>query len=201
MPAEEKNKTTVLTLIWVPILVIVGLILGLSLIIYYQNDVLAAPLKDFDQMTVSNGFHHIRLAPGQRWDLSYEQANDRTFSGIVRHISMDHEPNFPIISYDILVTSGDFADPKLVSTTVENHHFTWVSLSQTPLQGTINLLHTVPKDQTTEEKLAAIKNGDKVTVEGWDILKIDGYSKKGDYIGYWQDAGCNTTLVTEAIVH
>jgi hypothetical protein len=197
---KENNRSLVLALIWVPILVIVSLIIVFSLITYYQNDVLAAPLKDFDKMIVTEGFHHIKIASGQRWDISYEQNYDRLFEGVVRHISIDHETNFPIISYDILVTSGDFSDPKLVSTFVENHHFTWISTSQSAPQGTINLLHTVPKDQATEEKLAAIKNGGKVLIRGWDILRIDGYSKKDQYIGYWQDSGCNTTLVTDVTI-
>jgi hypothetical protein len=200
MVEKENSRSLVLSLIWVPILVVIGLLVTFSLITYYQNDVLAAPLKDFNKMVVTGGFHHISIASGQHWDVSYEQNYDRVFEGEIRHISMNHEPNFPIISYDILVTSGDFSDPKLVSTSVENHHFTWISTSHNAPQGTINLLHTVPKDQVTEEKLSAIKNGDKVLIRGWDILRIDGYSKKDQYIGYWQDSGCNTTLVTDVTI-
>lgn len=113
---------------------------------------------------------------------------------------MDHEPDYPIISFDILVTSGDFASPTLVSTDVTDHHFTWVNLGKTSPQGTINLLHTVPMNQAVEDKLAAIKNGDTVIIQGWDILKIDGYDKEGNYIGYWTDEGCNTTLVTNVTI-
>jgi hypothetical protein len=169
-------------------------------VIYYETDVLDAPLANFDKMIVSDGFHKISLASGQHWDVSYEQAHDRVFTGQVRHTSMDHEPNFPIISFDILVTSGDFSSPSLVSTDVTDHHFSWMPLTAVKPLGTINLLHTVPMNQTMEEQLMKIKDGDTVTVQGWDILKIEGYDKNGQYIGYWTDEGCNTTLVTNVTI-
>jgi hypothetical protein len=197
---ENFSFKTVLSLIWAPILSIIGILIALAVYLTFQNNVIAAPLQNFDKMTVTDGFHKISLDSGQHWELSYEQNHDRIFEGIVRHSSMDHETNFPIISYDILVTSGDFASASLVSTSVENHHFSWVPLQNSTPKGTINLLHTVPKDQAIEERLVRIKNGDHVIVTGWDILRINGYSRKGDYIGYWTDEGCNTLLVTDVII-
>jgi hypothetical protein len=187
-------------LIWVPIILVLCLFGLVFLTIIYQNNVVAAPLNNFDKMAVSDGFHTISIPNGRHWKLSYEQNHDRIFTGVVRHTSMDHEPDYPIISFDILVTSGDFASPTLVSTDVTDHHFTWVNLGKTSPQGTINLLHTVPMNQAVEDKLAAIKNGDTVIIQGWDILKIDGYDKEGNYIGYWTDEGCNTTLVTNVTI-
>ncbi|MHC1741207.1 MAG: hypothetical protein AB9897_08875 [Anaerolineaceae bacterium] len=198
---QGSQKRLTLTLIWLPIFTIIGLIVIVFLFNYYQKNIQAAPLSDFDQMVVTNGFHQISIPSGARWELSYEQNHDRVFEGVIRHISMDHETYFPIISFDILVTSGDFASPDLVSTDVSNHHFTWRSSSSTPLQGTINLLHTVPMDQATQEMLLALKKGDTVQISGWDILQIKGYDKQGKYIGYWQDSGCNTTLVTDVVVN
>jgi len=200
MPEPASNKKMNLSLIWVPIGIAIGLVVVLLLVIYFQNIYPEAPLNDFDQMEVTDGFHPIRITSGQHWNLSYEQDHDREFTGIVRFISMDHETNFPIISFDILITSGDYSSPDLVTTSVANHHFTWMNLGKTSPQGTINLLHTVPMNQAIEDKLAAIKNGDTITIQGWDILKIDGYNKSGDYIGYWTDEGCNTTLVTDVTI-
>lgn len=197
---DRESTTNFLTLIWAPILTLVGILVAVCLFLLFQNSVIAAPLADFDKMEVSDGFHHISVASGQHWDVSYEQSHDRVFEGVVRHTSMDHLTNFPIISFDILVTSGDFSSPVLVSTTVEDHHFTWQGLTDIPPQGTINLLHTVPKNQAIEDDLQRIKDGDHVTIRGWDILKIDGYAKNGAYVGYWEDSGCNTTLVTAVTI-
>jgi hypothetical protein len=200
LPTPKESRKVYLLLIWTPIAVVISLVVVAMGILYYQNNILSAPLANFDQMDVSNGFHHISLASGQHWDVSYEQSHDRVFEGVVRHTSMDHEPNFPIISFDILITSGDYVSPSLVTTDVTDHHFTWESRTGTQPQGTINLLHTVPMNQAMEEQLIKIKDGDTVIVQGWDVLKIDGYDKNGKYIGYWTDEGCNTTLVTSVTI-
>lgn len=189
-----------LALIWIPILSLIAVIVIALALFYTLGQGNSAPLQDFDSMVVTDGFHKISLESGQHFDLSYEQNHDRTFAGTVRHISMDHEKLFPIISYDILVTSGDYADPEKVFTTVENHHFTWVARTDAPLQGEIHLLHTVPMNQQMEDALGQIHNGDTILVEGWDILRIEGYNPNGEYIGYWQDSGCNTTLVTDVTI-
>jgi hypothetical protein len=193
----SEEKSVYRSLIWTPILAVIIVIAAVMVYLVIRANMLISPLEDFDQMVVSNGFHDISLPSGQRFELSYEQNHDRYFDGIVRHTSMNHENNFPIISFDILVTAGDFSDPALVWTKVEDHHFTWQALNQSSPQGTINLLHTVPMNQEMEEQLMQIKEGDHIIVKGWDILAIDGFSKDGEYIGTWQDAGCNTTLITE----
>jgi hypothetical protein len=200
-PETEKSRSSLRSLIWTPILTMIVIVLGVMLYAVVRPQVITAPLENFDQMIVTDGFHHIALPSGQHFDLSYEQSHDRYFDGIVRHTSMNHEKSFPIISFDILVTSGDFADDSLVWTSVEDHHFSWRPLNGEEPQGTINLLHTVPMDQATEEQLMKIKVGDHIIVKGWDILKIDGYSRAGEYIGYWQDAGCNTTLITNMYIN
>lgn len=176
-------------------------VIAIMLYSVYRSTVIVAPLEDFNQMVVSDGFHSISLPSGQHFDLSYEQNHDRYFDGLVRHTSMNHEKDFPIISFDILVTTGDYADDTKVSTSVSDHHFTWRADSGITPEGTINLLHTVPMNQALEEQLLSIKSGDHVIIKGWEILKIDAYSRTGDYIGYWQDAGCNTTLITEVYIN
>jgi hypothetical protein len=201
MDPEETNNKTSLSLIWTPIIILVVLILAFMAYLLLRDQGQTAPLQDFDKMVVADGFHTITLPSGQHFELSYEQNHDRYFDGIVRHTSMNHEANFPIVSFDILVTSGDFADEDLVWTSVSDHHFTWRSLNGQSPQGTINLLHTVPMDQATEEQLMSIEVGDHVMVKGWDILSIDGFSDTGEYIGTWMDAGCNTTLITEIYIN
>ncbi len=157
-------------------------------------------LEDFDSMTVSNGFHHIVLADGRSWNIDYEKNPDQSFSGKVRHISPIRTGKFAILSHNILVTVGDFQDPSAVFTRVSNHHFFWRSLIGTHPGGSINLLHTLPMNQTVFTQLQQIKNGDMVTIRGYEIYRIDGWASSGKYIGYWKDSGCNTILVTEVFI-
>jgi hypothetical protein len=181
--------------IWIPIITAQGIILLFVLLGILVGSSINAPLADFDQMVVSEGFHRIDLPSGMHFELSYEANHDRKFIGQVRHTSMDHMVQFPILSFDILVTSGDFSDKNLVATSVSDHHFWWQSKNGNA-KGTINLLHTIPMNQDIEEKLMKIKEGDTVIIEGWDVQKINAYRANGSYIGFWEDQGCNTTLVT-----
>jgi hypothetical protein len=150
---------------------------------------------NFDQAMTSNGLHDVTLDNGRAYDISYETSSKRDFAGLVRHTSTIHESSFAILTFDILVTSGDFSNPDLVQTGVSNHHFTWMSSTNSNPAGTINLLHTVPINEEVNQALRSIQNGDTVIITGYDIYQIQGYDPDGDYIGYWQDTGCNTTLV------
>lgn len=152
-------------------------------------------VENYDAVIVTDGFHRIQLENGQFWQLSYEADHERNFAGVVRHTSMINEPSFAILSHDILVTSQDFADPDLVDTSVSNHHFTWYAENLTEPVGEINLLHTVPMNEDIRQQLNAIQKGDTVIITGWDIYRIDGFDSAGNSVGYWQDSGCNTTLV------
>lgn len=203
MESKNDNSPSFRSYIWAPIITMILVIIGIMAyaILGSHQLVYSAPLEDFDQMVVTNGFHNISVPSGQRFELSYEANHDRYFDGVVNHVSMNHEDKFPILSFDILVTTGDYSDKNLVYTHVENHHFTWRSLTGTPPNGTINLLHIIPMNQEIEEQLEQIKVGDHVAIKGWDILKVDAYDTNGEYIGYWQDAGCNTTLVTVVYIN
>lgn len=152
---------------------------------------------NFDQAMNSKGLHDVTLENGRAYDVSYETSSKRDFSGLVRHTSPIQEPSFAILTFDILVTSGDFSNPDLVQTGVSNHHFTWSTSSNAEPRGSINLLHTVPLNEKVNQALHSIKKGDNVIITGYDIYQIQGYDQEGNNIGFWQDAGCNTTLVTD----
>lgn len=152
---------------------------------------------NFDEVMATKGVHDVTLENGRAFDISYETSSKRDFAGLVRHTSAIVESSFPILTFDILVTSGDFSNADLVQTSVSNHHFTWMSPTLSQPQGNINLLHTVPINDEVNNALKSIQNGDTVIITGYDIYRIEGYDSNGNYIGYWQDSGCNTTLVTE----
>jgi hypothetical protein len=197
--STPQSKNQIEGLLW---FILVVLTLALVGVLIYKNwDTLRVSLNrhevnNYAEITVSDGFHHIQMKNGQSWDISYEANHDRNFTGLVRHASTINEPAFAILSHDILVTSQDYANPSLVDTSVSNHHFTWISKTNSDPVGTINLLHTLPMNDDIKKQLDAIKVGDSVIITGWDIYQIQGYDSTGKYIGYWEDSGCNTLLVT-----
>ncbi len=198
---SRQSRKTYLSLIWVPILVIITAVIAAVAVSIYHNEVGSAPLDNFDTMIVKDGFHTIQLENGKFFSISYEKNQDSVFTGTVRHTSMDHELVFPIISFDILVTTGDYSDRHKVMTNVVDHHFYWSSNSDVTPSGTINLLHTVPLNQSIEDQLVKIKVGDRVSIKGWEIYDIRAFSKKGNYISTWKDSGCNSLLVTKVIIN
>lgn len=104
-----------------------------------------------------------------------------------------------MLTHDILVTFGDYADPALVRTSVSNHRFIWSSTTDKRPQGRINLIHAMPINEDILISLFNIKYGDVVTIKGYEIDDIS-YYKSEHFEGKWKDAGCNTLLVSEVII-
>lgn len=150
---------------------------------------------NFDQYKVNPNHTTITSSDGHYWEIEYEKKVNTLFEGIVRHTSNIVVPDFPILTHDILVTTQDYSDPEKVTTSVTNHHFLWVSHSKKQLAGTINLLHTVPKNDEIYQLLAGIKSNDTVKISGWEIRRINAYTPDGALGLWWQDSGCNTLLV------
>lgn len=175
----------------------IALILGFLYSYYNLNvEILGIGRPAFSSWIIGTDFSTIQIPGKGEWKITFETQKSITFSGRVRHVNPIRESAFPILTHDILVTSGDFADPALVDTRVTNHHFTWRSASYTQPQGTINLLHIVPAEQQIYDLLLAIQNGNRVSITGREILRIDGYDQEAQLISWWQDTGCNTILVT-----
>jgi len=151
--------------------------------------------SEFGVYTVNPNFTRISDPSGHDWKIDYEKTFSSRFSGKVRHISPIQIADFPILTHDILVTTQDFADPQKVTTSVSDHHFIWVALTKKPPSGSINLLHTVPKDDLIFRQLSSIKPGDQVTISGWEITRINVLQADGTSNRWWEDAGCNTLMV------
>lgn len=204
---EIHSKTSLLSSLkalvpfTIPLLVAIFLLI-LLFIFHNEIEMMVSDnaLDDYNTMIVSDGFHSISLPDGRHWKISYEQNSLRVFSGEVSHNSSIHSGEFAILSQDILVTTGDFQDPTRVSVMVSNHHFTWKSKDGSYPQGSIHLLHTMPMDQTIFMQLRQLEAGQIVSIKGYEIYRIEGWDNTGKYIGYWQDSGCNTILVTEVII-
>jgi hypothetical protein len=155
-----------------------------------------ATVPEFNAWQIDHAFTSVEDADGEIWKIRYESRNTTAFEGLVRHTSAINERAFPLLSHDILVTSGEFADKSIVRTSVSNHRFYWYSEQSSRPQGKINLLHTVPASPEIFEQLTAIRYGQQVRIRGIEILDIAYYDRQGEYRGAWADAGCNTLLVT-----
>lgn len=206
-PARTKDRGGIARLLLLPfqvflqippawllaILLLLGLVAGL---IYINTNTSFFGLAglDFDSLTVSDSYEDI-AAQDVHWQVVFEREGSSVFSGVVRHVSPIRMGSLRILTHDVLVTSGDYADPDLVRTSVVNHHFRWSCGAGTQPEGSINLLHTVPANETIYQQLLAIRAWDTVTVTGREILYIQAYDEEGGEIGRWQDAGCNTLLV------
>ena len=169
----------------------------------YNNinvDLLGAGAQEYQRLTIDSGFYNIQDLRQDSWKIEYDYPTDSTFSGLVRHVSPIRESQFPMLTHDILVTSGDYAEPNIVTTDVTGHHFVWYSPGNTPLTGKINLLHTVPVNITIYQQLLQIHNGSKVSISGREILRINAYNPQGQRIAWWEDNGCNSILVKSVTI-
>ncbi|MEJ5201790.1 MAG: hypothetical protein WHV66_06105 [Anaerolineales bacterium] len=150
---------------------------------------------DFEHWQINRSFTSVKVPEGEAWKIAYEFNQNSTFEGLVRHITEIHEGDYPLLSHDILVTSGDFSDGDKVVATVSDHRFFWYSPRMTNPKGKINLLHTVPLNAEIYQSLSHIKTGQTVRIQGKEILSIEHFDANGTWLGSWYDTGCNTLLV------
>lgn len=128
---------------------------------------------------------------GDQWRITFESNRESIYEGKVRHISRNNEKSAPMMTHDILVTSGEYADENKVQTSVRNHYFTWRSKIRRP-SGKINLIHGVPANISIYDKIEKIEYGNDVLIEGYEIERITNLQNKW----YWKDRGCNTLYIT-----
>jgi len=154
---------------------------------------------DFDTLTIADSYEQA-AADDIYWSITFESQDASEFSGAVRHVSPIRMGQMHILTHDILVTFGDYADPDIVSTSVLGHHFSWRSSSTPHPNGRINLLHTVPANEELYRQLLEIRSWDNVIITGREILIIRAYDQNGNFLGDWRDTGCNTLLVKSVTI-
>ncbi len=153
----------------------------------------------YGEWTYSKDNTIIKSQNGEAWEISYETGKDVQFAGLVRALYPIREINFPVLTHDILVTQGDFSNPQAVNINVWNHKFSWYARNKQPPQGSINLLHTVPINETIYHDLLNIRKGDQVKIYGTEIWIISHIDASGILRHKWQDAGCNSILVKKVV--
>lgn len=185
-----------------PLVILLLLLTGIfaSDFIYYNLNINLPGYRppEFSTWQISSGFNQIQDDKGKLWQITYEKDNNSQFVGLVRHVSPIRENMYPILSHDILITSGDFSNPDLVRVSVNNHSFRWGIHAGDHPQGNINLLHTVPYNEEVRDALFQIKSGDMVRITGREIFDILYFKSIVDasWSSKWKDNGCNTLLVT-----
>lgn len=210
MEPSRENKTKRLTfldilfaplgcLIQMPILAVAFLAVFSLAATYFYNtcnsDFWGLASHRLDQLTISPDYSSFEGKNRQTWKVTYENRRAADYRGVIRHVSPFRMGRFPMLTHDILVASGDFADPDLVNTSVSNHHFFWHAKTSSPPAGQINLIHAVPENEDIYTRLLQLRKGNQVTITGREILKIDSLTPDGANQGWWQDAGCNTLLI------
>lgn len=148
----------------------------------------------FDQLSMSPTRESI-TGPDKRWDLRFEYTGNSSFTGTIRYVGPIRLEEFRILTHDVLVTTGDFADPEMVKTDVIDHKFIWRAPYTRNPEGSINLLHILPANEDISSQLYNIKKWQEVEISGREIFDIKAYDQDGELLNTWQDFGCNTILV------
>jgi hypothetical protein len=176
------------------IAIFVGIAAGFLIYARVNTSLFGPTGRDFDNLVVSNAYQEISL-DDYFWQVEFEEVGRSNFTGIVRHVSPIRVEEFSILTHDILVTTGDFADPKIVKTSVIDHKFFWKSPNTNSPQGKINLIHALPANKEIYQQLLEINKWDTVKITGREIFTLKAYLGEYLFLGTWQDAGCNTLLV------
>jgi hypothetical protein len=176
-------------------LLLIAFLAGSYLYNYVNIDLFGIGAPPYDKLLITNNYKNIELPAQYTWKIEYEKIPESKFIGKVRHASPIRIDRFLVLTHDILVTTGDFADPQKVTTSVSNHKFTWMTRLGTP-EGKINLLHTVPASEEIYKQLLTVQNDMQVDIRGREIYRLYAYGENGKVLGWWEDSGCNTLLVT-----
>lgn len=154
---------------------------------------------DFDSLVISNSYEKIS-SDEYHWEVQFEGIGETKYIGTVRHAAPIRIQEFAILTHDILVTSGDFADPSIVNTNVIDHKFFWKSPNLSSPNGSINLIHAIPATKSIYQQMLEISKWDKVQITGREILTVKAYQSDNNFLGSWQDTGCNTLLVESVTI-
>jgi hypothetical protein len=92
----------------------------------------------------------------------------KTFSGTIQWTGQAAKSAVPLITHEVLVTTGEYSDPKVVQIEpVVDHHTTWKFVAgRTALDGTIHIVHCVPSTPEVYDALGGLTVGQNVSIQG-----------------------------------
>ena len=181
------------------IAIFVGIVTGLFIYTRVNTSLFGLTGTDFDNLVISNSYELISSGE-YYWEVQFEGVGETKYTGVVRHAAPIRIPEFAILTHDILVTSGDFSDPKTVNTNVIDHKFFWRSPNNSSPTGSINLIHAIPANKEVYQELLEIDKWDTVKISGREILIVKSYRGDESFVGTWLDTGCNTLLVESVTI-
>ncbi len=99
----------------------------------------------------------------------YSEWSERpdSIEAYVRRIDRHYDDNFPIITYDFVLTTGDYNDPNIVSIKHKgdgNYYYSWGSDKK--LNGSIIFYHLIPDGGYIQEEINNINVGDTIKLTG-----------------------------------
>jgi hypothetical protein len=211
---EKKNPGLLARILLFPIALLMQIPLPVALVggllitllafgAYYSlnSDFFGLAAPPWSKLSFSSDYTTIQDSDQRQWVITYESNRDSIFSGVVRYVSHWREEDIPFATHDILVTTGEFTSQDRVRVSVLLHTFTYRYFEDPHPSGNINLLHIIPATPEIYHQLLKVREWNQVTIRGREILRIDRYDPVGDFLGYWQDAGCNSILVNTVTIH
>jgi hypothetical protein len=186
------------TALLVLVLLILGIVFSISAYIYHKInfDLLGTWGPNYNSLTVWRGFEGASGRRNQSWVISYENDYEITYTGVVRHISPIRVWDMPILTHNILITSGDYANKDIVGTVVTDSRVMYYYPITIEPNGHINLIHAIPLLPGLYQNLLEIKLGDTIIVTGKEVEDLIAYDANGRKLSNWKDNGCNTLLIT-----
>jgi hypothetical protein len=166
----------------------------------YNVDLFGIGAPDYAAYKIDSSFSKVQDSDNLSWSIAYEKNVDSDFKGLVSDVVPIRMSQFPFLTHDILITTGDYSDPSKVILSLSNHHFMWVSKTKSAPKGTANLLHAVPENEEIYRQLLQVQRGKRVEIKGREILRIDAFDPKGKLLGWWQDSGCNSLVVKSVTI-
>ncbi len=127
---------------------------------------------------------------GDGYRITLESEALSTHRGVVRSQWFYSEP--PMMS-DILVTSGDYADP--ACSVGQDGHYAWWRNCYID-EGTFINVHAIPYSEQVEFWVRSLEIWDEVSVIGYEVDRV-----LYDNGSWWQDAGCHTMIITYICDH
>ena len=112
---------------------------------------------------------------------SAEWGDEVSHTGDIRFIARAYHELLPVITYEAIVTNGEFSDPAIVEVTpIKNGSMRWRSQKQP--EGSLIVLHFIAEDLGVFHDIKNIRAGDKVEFIGREEIDNTITASNGGYV-------------------
>ena len=125
-------------------------------------------------------FGEVIAYQGEKYKSDWGVDSDE-IEGYVRRKDRHFDKNMPIVTYDLVLTSGEYNDPDIVKIRHKGSgNYYWSSHKQPG--GTLVFYHTIPSNPEAQNKLDQIDQGATVTLIGRISQNNEIRSDSGNYV-------------------